>query len=216
MSSLAEIRASNAAFSTSYLPVGVFIGGTSGIGQGLAEKFARITKGNAQIVIVGRNRTSAEESFATFPKPTDPNAKQVFIPCDVTLMKNVGAATKEILSTVPKINFLVITTGFFSSSGRDETEEGIDRKLAAHYYSRFKFIRGLMPALEKAKSDGEEARVLSVMAANTGGEIDLDDLGLKKTFSVSNAASAGPAYNDCMVMVSFFRLCLCIHDVQPL
>jgi len=34
------------------LPVGVFVGGTSGIGQGLAEAFARHTGGNAKIMYV--------------------------------------------------------------------------------------------------------------------------------------------------------------------
>jgi NADP-dependent 3-hydroxy acid dehydrogenase YdfG len=42
-------------------PVAVFVGGTSGIGQGMAEAFNRHTKGNSRIVLVGRNRDAAEK-----------------------------------------------------------------------------------------------------------------------------------------------------------
>ena len=55
MPSLAAARAANAAFSPSYFPVAIFVGGTSGIGEATARAFARYTKGNAHIILVGRN-----------------------------------------------------------------------------------------------------------------------------------------------------------------
>ncbi|KAG6867330.1 hypothetical protein C0993_004329, partial [Termitomyces sp. T159_Od127] len=64
------------------------------------------------------------------------------------------------------------------------------------------FIDRLVPALVKAKEAGEDAKVLSVLAAGKGGEIDLDDLGLKKKFSVTNAALSAPTYNDLMLQVT--------------
>lgn len=208
MPSLSAIRASNAAFSPSYKPVALFVGGTSGIGQGIAESFARHVKGNAHIIIIGRNRASAESIISRFPKPTSPSSsspnQQItheFVQCDVSLMKNVQTVTKELLTRIPKINFLVMSPGYSTLKGRDETEEGIDRKLAVHYYGRWKFINDLLPALRKAKEAGEDSKVMSVMAAGKGAEIDLDDLGLKKTFSVVKAGLQIPTYNDLMVEV---------------
>ena len=65
MPSISKIRADNAVFSPSYLPVALFVGGTSGIGQAAAEAFARYTKGDAHIIICGRNRAAAESIIAS-------------------------------------------------------------------------------------------------------------------------------------------------------
>ena len=189
-------------------PVGVFVGGTSGIGQGLAEAFAKWRNGNAHIIIVGRNEATAKEIIERFPKPTTTNSwTHEFVQCDVTLMKNVHSASQQILAKHPKINYLVMSPGFFAASGRDETSEGIDKKLAVHYYARWKFIDELLPALKKAKDDGEDVRVLSVFSAGHGGQIDPDDLGLKKGYSLKAAADSATTYNDLMIEVRFYLPC---------
>lgn len=56
-------------------------------------------------------------------------------------------------------------------NGRDETSdsEGLDKKLALHYYARWKFIKDLIPLLRRAKDAGEDAKVLSVLGAGHGG-----------------------------------------------
>ncbi|KAJ3721204.1 hypothetical protein C8R42DRAFT_721929 [Lentinula raphanica] len=197
--SLSAIRALNASFAPSYLPCAIFVGGTSGVGQGMAEAFARHTKGNAHIILVGRNSSAAESIIASFPNPTSPSAKHEFVSCDVSLMKNIQQASLELLSRTLKINFLVLSPGMLSLNGRDETEEGIDKKMALHYYARWKFIHGLIPGLVKANEAGEDAKVFSILAAGKGSKIDLDDLGLKKTFSLSAAGTQVPTYNDLMM-----------------
>jgi NAD(P)-dependent dehydrogenase (short-subunit alcohol dehydrogenase family) len=220
MPSLAVLRASNAAFSPSYTPVAIFVGGTAGIGQGIAEAFARHTKGNAHLIIIGRNRAAADSILSHFPKPTassesSANVTHEFVQCDVTLMKNVHAATKEILTRVPKVNFLVMTMGYVTLKGWEETEDGVDKKLAVFYYARWKFINDLLPALKKAKEAGEDAKVLSVLAPGMGTEIDVDDIGLKKTFSYRKARSQVPTYNDLMMEVSspFLNLSASCHRI---
>ncbi|KAJ7327578.1 NAD(P)-binding protein [Mycena albidolilacea] len=199
MPSLSTVRAFNAGFTPSYTPVAIFVGGTSGIGQGMAEAFARHTKGNANIVIVGRNRAAASAIIASFPKPNTPGVTHEFVECDISLMKNVQRTAGELRARFPKVNFLALTAGFVTLDGRNETEEGIDRKLAVHYYGRWRFVRDLIPSLEEAHKAGEDAKVMSVLAAGHGGAIDLNDLGLKKTFSLPNAATTAPSYNDIMV-----------------
>ncbi|KAJ2922943.1 hypothetical protein H1R20_g14109, partial [Candolleomyces eurysporus] len=201
---LAAIRRSNAEFvgNLKGAPVAVVVGGTSGIGQGMAEAFARWRSGRAHIVIVGRSEAVAKEIIATFPKPTTGEGESwshEFVKCDATLMKNVKSASEEILARHSKINYLIMSPGFFTTSGRDETPEGIDKKLAVHYYGRWKFIDQLLPALRKAKEEEEEARVLSVLSAGYSGKIDVNDLGLKKGYSVKAAADAAPTYNDLMI-----------------
>ena len=202
MPSLTLTRASNAAFHSSYPPVAVFVGGTSGIGKAMVERFARFTNGNSSIIIVGRNRAAAETIFASLP-PAGTSARE-FIQCDATLMSNVHTASQEIRSRYSKINYLVLSPGVLTLKGRDDTTEGIDKKLAVHYYARWRFIYDLLPSLERAKEAGEEAKALSVLGAGKGGEIDADDLGLKKSFSVANAGMASPTYTDLMMEVIYY------------
>ena len=206
MPSLSFIRTSNAAFKSSYPPVAVFVGGTSGIGQGMVERFAHLTKGNSSIIIVGRNRQAAETIFASLPPPSSPGtATREFIQCDATLMSNVHTASQEILKRYKKINYLVITAGIVSLKVRDETSEGIDKKMALHYYARWRFIHDLVPSLVRAKEAGEEAKTMSVLSAGRGGEIDVEDLELKKSSSLLKSALTSGTYNDLMLEVIVFH-----------
>ena len=96
----------------------------------MAEALGRYTKGNATIIIAGRHRAAADAIIAKLPKPTTPGVFHEFVECDARLMKNMRAATKEILTRHPN---LVMSPGYLTLRGRDETEEGIDRKLALNY-----------------------------------------------------------------------------------
>ncbi|RPD57614.1 hypothetical protein L226DRAFT_568406 [Lentinus tigrinus ALCF2SS1-7] len=198
MPSLAAARAANAAFSPAYFPIAVFVGGTSGIGRACVEAFARYTKGNAHIVIVGRNKSAADEIIASFPTPTKPEAKHEFVSSDVFLMRNVQTTTTLLRERLPRINFLVLSPGLFNVRGRDETAEGIDKRLGLHYYARWKFVYDLLPLVRKAKDAGEDAKIMSILGAGYGGPIDLNNLGLKKSYSLLKAGLTSPTYNDLM------------------
>jgi hypothetical protein len=128
----------------------------------MAENFARYTKDNpnTRIVIVGRNKAAAQSIISSFPKPptsSDTGPLHEFVSCDATLMKNIHLVSKDLLTRLPKINFLILSPAFLSTEGRNETEEGIDKSLALHYYARWKFIHNLMPLLRKAKGAGPQS-----------------------------------------------------------
>ncbi|KAF5369130.1 hypothetical protein D9757_011087 [Collybiopsis confluens] len=209
MQRIPKIRAFNDSTSFSYIPTAVFIGGTSGIGQGLAEAFARRTKGNSHIILVGRNKAAAESIISTFPKPSpfpDLSAEtdaakptHEFLYCDATLMRNVTSASEQLRQLAPSINFLVMCPGF-TTLGWDETkEEGLDKRMALHYYARWKFIQELMPALNKAKENGKDAKVLTTLTTNRNGpKLDLNDLGLKNS-KPSSTSIITTIYNDLMI-----------------
>ncbi|PCH43600.1 NAD(P)-binding protein [Wolfiporia cocos MD-104 SS10] len=200
---LAAAQTANASHTFPSKPVAVFLGGTSGIGQAMAEALARYTKGDVHIVLCGRNRTAAESIIASFPKSTSSGAEaqHEFAQCDATLMSNIDTTTSALISRLPKVNYLVLSSGFLSMSGRDDTSEGIDKRMALHYYGRWKFIHDLLPLLQKASDAGEDAKVMTVLGAGNGGKIDLDDLALRKNYSAARAGSASPTYSDLMTEV---------------
>ncbi|KAF8201878.1 hypothetical protein K438DRAFT_2015331 [Mycena galopus ATCC 62051] len=197
----AAVKAFNAAaFSgspTSYVPVAVFVGGTSGVGQGMVEAFARYVRGRAHIIIVGRNEHAAASILARLPKPDalefddasgggsgTENAtkgwKHEFVPCDVSLMANVRAACAEIRARCARINVLVLTAGYSSMMNPALTSEGVDLHLAMRYYHRFLFIQELLPLLQAAGALSQDAKVMSVLGAGRGSPkrpIDLENLG---------------------------------------
>lgn len=148
MPSLASIRAANLSIGgcLPYRPVAIFVGGTSGIGAAMAQAFAQHRNGDAHIILVGRNRAAAEEIIASFPKPAGAQAAaHEFVECDVTLMRNIRKTTAELSQRLPKLNFLVLSPGILTMQGRTETDEGIDRKLALHYYARWRFTYEYVP-----------------------------------------------------------------------
>ncbi|TFY63880.1 hypothetical protein EVJ58_g2986 [Rhodofomes roseus] len=206
MPSLAVVRESNAKFSPPTTPVAIFLGGTSGIGQGTAQTFARHVKGNAHIILVGRNRAAAEAIIATFPKA--PNSKYEFVYCDASLIRNIPETTSALLARLPKVNYLVLSSGALPSLWdairgiEHRTEEDIDRLRAVLFYCRTKFVLDLLPLLQKARDAGEDARVLNVGAAGHGGPINFNDMGMRQTSGVLKKRGIAVTYLDSVMEVS--------------
>ncbi|KAJ3553649.1 hypothetical protein NP233_g12598 [Leucocoprinus birnbaumii] len=199
MPSLSTAEASNTTFQPSYTPVAVFVGGTAGIGKCTAQLLANNLKGRIRVIIVGRNEAAAQEIIASLSPPTGDEAGYEFLPCDVTSMKNVHEFSKTLRDRLPKINFLMLSAGVFSVKGWEETEDGLDKKLASRYYSRWALTNDLLPLLRKASEAGEEAKVMSVLGAGQYGGLDVNDLGLRKSFSGFKAMLHSISYNDLMM-----------------
>ena len=116
-------------------------------------------------------------------------------------MSNVSSLIRTLSSRVTKINYLVLSTGYLSTEPYTATPEGIDQKLAVMYYSRFKFTLELLPLLQNAKQQGEQARVLFILAAGRGKPVDLNDLGLKKGYSSLSSVAYSPACAELAIEV---------------
>lgn len=69
--------------------------------------------------------------------------------------------------------------------------------MAVNYYSRVRFILNLMPQLEAAGDAGELSRVCSILAAGSEGDIRMDDLDLKRNFTLHACLA------HCVVMTDF-------------
>ncbi|KAJ6496085.1 hypothetical protein C8R45DRAFT_899521 [Mycena sanguinolenta] len=217
MPSLAIVEASNAAFSPSYLPVIVVVGGTSGVGQAMAEALARQTKGHAHIIIVGRNPTAAARILASFPKPSESDGwAHEFVQCDASSMASVRTVCASMRVRLKRINFLIFTAGGPAANSLMEssvTPEGINSHLAMRYFMRYLFTKEFLPLVNSAKEMGQHAHVMTVLGAGFGMRIRTTDLGIHEAQSRSikllqgifpSAAAvkglvAGVTYNDGLV-----------------
>ncbi|KAF9777133.1 hypothetical protein IL306_004587 [Fusarium sp. DS 682] len=159
------------------------VGGTGGIGYGIACRLAANSP-SSTVIISGRNE----------PKNI-PHSNIQFKQLDASSMRAIKTYTEELKATQDRFSTLVLSQGILTTAGRTETPEGIDRKMALHYYGRQLLIRELLPSLT------DDAKVLIVLDS-TGGSPDKlhwDDLDLKNNFSLGNAASHCLSMTDAMI-----------------
>ncbi|KAI4637441.1 hypothetical protein J4E83_000257 [Alternaria metachromatica] len=188
MVALDIVRAHNASLKT--LPpnlVAVFVGGTSGIGFFTAREFVRTTT-SPHVYLIGRNATEASKIMDEL-NSINSSSQVSFIQKDISLLKNVDEACSEIKSKEEQVNVLFMTCGYLTMKGRDETAEGLDRKMAVQYYARMRFISQLTPLLNKASETGNLSRVVAVLDPQAGlrlGGLDYSDLSLRHNFSLKN------------------------------
>ena len=211
MPSLVAVQTSNTQWKPLHRPVALFLGGTSGIGQAMAERLAGQTKGRAHIILLGRNKDAAEKIISGFPRHDE--SMYEFERIDATSMRDVRRVTRSLLERLDKVNFIVASAGFLTMKGRDETEEGIDKKLACNIYSRFRFAFDLLHLLERAADAGEDAKFMTILAAGREptSYLNIDDLGLKKEYTLRNAGAVASHYNDALIEV-----CLLSRSAFPI
>ncbi|KAH6880041.1 hypothetical protein B0T10DRAFT_495704 [Thelonectria olida] len=150
------------------------VGGTGGIGYAIA---CRIAADSAPSTVIISGRT----------KPKDvPHSNIEFRPLDASSMRSIKQYTDAYKSTDGQaLDLLVLTQGILTTAGRTETPEGIDRKMALHYYGRQLLVRELAPILKP------DAKVLLVLDGARGNPSSLnwEDLDLKTNYSLANAGN---------------------------
>lgn len=203
MVSLSDVRTHNATLKTlGPNLVGVFVGGTSGISLYTAREFARNTV-SPHIYLIGRNAVEAAR-IADELRTINAGSRVDFIQKDVSLLRKVDEACREIKEKEKKVNLLFMTIGTMTMAGRTETEEGLDRKFALHYYARTRFVHQLAPLLDAAAAHDAAtgsplSRVVSVYDPTLGkgsNVPDFTDLSLKRNFGLRACATHASAMQN--------------------
>eukprot|EP01128_Nolandella_sp_AFSM9_P011416 TRINITY_DN8136_c0_g1_i1.p1 TRINITY_DN8136_c0_g1~~TRINITY_DN8136_c0_g1_i1.p1 ORF type:complete len:338 (+),score=69.01 TRINITY_DN8136_c0_g1_i1:70-1083(+) len=180
--------------------VALIIGGTSGIGRGVARALALQ---DCNVYVAGRSPKRGAEAvaylegeIATGGSTSIPTVN--FRPIDFSLQSEVRKFRAEFEKQEKRLDYLVISAGIFTTKAQD-TEDGVDIKAALNYYNRFLAIHEFLPLLEETQKGGNDVRVMSVMGAGIGGPINYKDLGERKEYSMSRMASTFTMYGDLMV-----------------
>lgn len=162
------------------------VGGTGGIGHAIASNIAS-SNPDSHVIISGRKKPAT---------PLPPNME--FRQLDASSMRGIKRYTDEYKSSVradQHLDLLVMSQGILTTAGRTETPEGIDNKMALHYYGKQLLLRELTPVLK------DDAKVIVVLDSvrGTPDKVLWDDMDLKKNYSLTNAANHCMAMNDAMV-----------------
>ncbi|OQR80921.1 FabG domain-containing protein [Thraustotheca clavata] len=183
------VKARNAAAAFPGLKAMV-VGGTSGIGESIAM---RLAQAQFDVIIVGRNENRGNAVVQAM-QAKNPNGKYTFLPLDAQYIKNIqGLANK-----FTQLDRLVLTQGIATIQGRTETSEGLDQKMALHFYSRMAFIQEFLPLLRTSQHNPKVLSVLSGGIHSPYAKFQ-EDPELKENYSLQNAADAAGFYNDLML-----------------
>jgi len=182
--------------------VGLVVGGTNGIGRGLAEWLAQQ---GASVIIAGRSRERGQEVVEVMRahnkaiEQGDSNgATFAFEQIDGSSLKDIKRFSEEFQRAHERLDYLVITAGIATTQGRTETPEGLDQKLSIHYYGRIATVVGLLPLLSKTAATGADVRAMSVLSAGVHSAFEnyKNDPELKRSYSLKNVADAAGFYTD--------------------
>ncbi|KAJ1537051.1 hypothetical protein HK096_004745 [Nowakowskiella sp. JEL0078] len=164
----------------------IVVGGSSGIGAGIA---VRLAKAQFDVTIIGRNESRGAEVVNEM-KLQNSDGVYSFVSLDCHLLSNIFGLS----SKFPRVDRLVLSQGVGTLQGRTETPEGIDQKLALHYYGRMAFIEEFAGKLRESSGP----RVLSVLSAGIHSPYKdyKTDPELKSHYSLRNAADIAGFYTD--------------------
>lgn len=168
----------------------VVVGGTAGLGRAVA---IRLAKAQFDVTIAGRNAELGQQVVAEMNKAG--NGKHDFKPLDASLISHVPKFCEQVIHADSQpVDVLVLTQGTAYFGGAQPTSEGIDRKLALHYFSRIAVLSGFLPSLKQSQSP----RVLSILSAGIHSPYAeyKTDFTLQEHYSLKNCADAAGFYND--------------------
>lgn len=160
----------------------VVVGGTNGIGRGIALNLA--AKG-ADVVVVGRKDRGILDDL----EKARAGGAYRFEAADCFLLSEARRCVDALLEDEAPLDLLVQSQGMATIRGFTPSEEGLDQKLCLHVYSRALFLDGLAPRLDRAPAP----KTLSVLSAGVHGPYRhwaADPELSKGSYSIKDAADA--------------------------
>jgi retinol dehydrogenase-14 len=153
-------------------------GGSSGVGRATAMGLAAL---GARLLLVSRDPERGRQAAEAIRQATG-NAEVEFLPCDLSLQREVRRLAREVSERIPALHVLVNCAGILSLP-RELTEEGIERTLAVDYLDHFLLTALLLDRLRA----GAPSRVLTV----AGSPVHLRLLRLRPDFPEAGVAPPG-------------------------
>lgn len=172
----------------------VVTGGTSGIGQALANTY--LGRGD-QVVVLGPDPVKGKKFLDTAQRVGAAD-RAFFIEADLSLVSENQRVIAEIKDRFAAVDVLVLCARYFRSH-RMVTPEGIEHNFALYYLSRYLLGYGLADLMNKA----EAPVVMNVAGPGVGAPgIQWDDLGFERNYDGWSAMFQGGRLND-LLGVSF-------------
>lgn len=163
----------------------LIVGGTSGIGRGIALALAE--RGDIAVTIAGRSQERGQEIVKELEAmcPSQPHSFRQVNCFDLSDVKKLADTDA---------NLLIMTQGMATIQGYTPTTNGLDQKLQLHYFSRIYLARLMAPKLASSSN----GRILTVLSAGIHSKYKNyeKDFDLKESYSVRNAADAAGFYTD--------------------
>ncbi|KAG2383656.1 hypothetical protein C9374_004327 [Naegleria lovaniensis] len=118
--------------------------------------------------------TAVGKEIVSEMQQVNPDGKYEMVVCDASSMREIVKVCEEFKQKHTRLDYCVLSQGIATTEGRHETPEGIDKKLALHYYGRVMFIKQLNDLLRET-SKQNDVRVLT-NAAGFYNDLAMDQL----------------------------------------
>ncbi|KAL0480505.1 Wwox [Acrasis kona] len=180
----------------------LIVGGTQGIGLGIAKVLARR---GASITVAGRNKVSGDKAINQIKEESTSEGRTFrFTPVDLESNKDVERFASQFSKN--EFDFIIWSAGIFPSGPRRETNEGIELAFQVNYLSRYVGYQLLIPCL---KDGGRLLTINAPFVDNTFDrfqpQVDVDDFEFKKPDRFESTQAnifniTGCLYNDYLVI----------------
>jgi NAD(P)-dependent dehydrogenase (short-subunit alcohol dehydrogenase family) len=147
----------------------VITGANSGLGFGLAGRFARA---GAEVVLAVRNREKGADAVSRI-KAEVPGAVVRTAPLDLASLASIAALGEQLSREGRPIDHLVNNAGIMIPPRRFLTEDGFELQLGTNHLGHFALTGHLLPLLRAAGTS--RVTTMSSLAAR-GGRLNWDDL----------------------------------------